>query len=42
MSSVHKCWYGVGTVIVLHGEMGDQGYMKRYLTKGLLISCKSI
>ena len=41
MSSVHKCWYGVGTVSVVHAEMGDQGYMKRYLTKGLLISCKS-
>ena len=42
MSSVHNCWYGVGTVIAVHAEMGDQGYMKLYMTKGLLISCKSI
>ena len=43
MGSVHKCWYGVWTAIVVHAGMGDQGYMKRYLTKGLLmlISCKS-
>ena len=40
MGSVHKCWHGVWTAIVVHPEMGDQGYMKRDLTKGLLMSCK--
>ena len=39
MGSVHKCWYGVWTAIVVHAEMGDQGYMKQYLTKSLPMSC---